>query len=147
MNGVALALRDERHPVVVGLVFEANLDAFRDLRCERLEVLAVLVVDVGVRGHPDGVDDAVDDPPAASFQPLFRRQQNFASERVDRLVTLDTAEFRVAKSLIPEAGDEDPLQRSRPPLEFCQSVLVGVVPFLLATDGCLDLVACVDDRL
>jgi len=67
--GVARALRDERHPVVVGFVFEPNLDAFCDLRRERLEVLAVLVIDVGVRGHPDGVDDAVDDPsqpPASS---------------------------------------------------------------------------------
>jgi len=39
----------------------------------------------------------VDDPPAAGFQPLFRRQQNLASERVDRFVTLDAAEFRVAE--------------------------------------------------
>jgi len=124
--GVALALRDERHPVVVGFVFEPNLDAFCDLRRERLEVLAVLVIDVGVRGHPDGVDDAVDDPPAAGFQPLFRRQQNLASERVDRFVTLDAAEFRVAEPLIAEAGDEDPLQRTRPSLEFRQTVLVGI---------------------
>ncbi|ERG97373.1 MAG: hypothetical protein J07HQW2_03859 [Haloquadratum walsbyi J07HQW2] len=128
-------------------MFQPNLDVFRDLRRERLEVLAVLVVDVGVRVHPDGVDDPVDDAPAAGFQPLFRRQQNLASERVDRLVTLDTTELRVAEPLIAEAGDEDPLQRSRPTLEFCQSVLVGVVPFLLATDGRLDLVASVDDRL
>jgi len=71
--GVALALRHERHPVVVGFVFEPNFDAFRDLRRERLEVLAVIVVDVGVRGHSDGVDDAVDDAPAANFQSLFRR--------------------------------------------------------------------------
>jgi hypothetical protein len=49
--------------------------------------------------------------------------------------------------LIAETGNEDPLQRSRPSLEFRQSVLVGVVPFLLVTDGRLDLVAGVDDRL
>ena len=70
------ALRHERHPVVVGLVFEPNLDAFRDLRRERPDGLAVIVVDVGVRSHPDGVDDAVDDPPAAGLQPLFRRQND-----------------------------------------------------------------------
>ena len=93
--GVALALRHERHPVVVGFVFEPDLDLFRDCRRERLEVLAVIVVDVGVRGHPDGVDDAVDDPPAAGFQTLFRRQENLASECVDRFVTLDAAELRV----------------------------------------------------
>ncbi len=131
----------------MGFVFEPNLDAFRDLRRERLEVLAVIVVDAGVWGYPDGIDDTVDDPPAASFQSLFRRQQNLTSERVDCLVALDAAELRVAEPLIAEAGDENPLQRSRPPLELCQSVLVGVVPFLLATDGCLDLVARVDDRL
>ncbi|ERG93616.1 MAG: hypothetical protein J07HQW2_00049 [Haloquadratum walsbyi J07HQW2] len=39
MNGVALALRHERHPVVVGFVFEANLDSLRNLRRERLEVV------------------------------------------------------------------------------------------------------------
>jgi hypothetical protein len=90
--GVALALQHERHPVVVGFVLELNFDAFRDLRREGL---AVIVVDVGVRGHPDGVDDAVDDPPAAGFQTLFRRQENLASECVDRFVTLDAAELRV----------------------------------------------------
>lgn len=145
--GVSLALWYERHPVVVGFVFEPNLDAFRDLRRERLEVLTVLVVDVGVRGQPDGVDDAVDDPPAAGFQLLFRRQQNLSSERINRLVALDAAELRVAEPLIAEAGNEDPLQRSRPPFEFSQAVLVGVVSILFATDGRLDLVACVDDRL
>jgi len=83
----------------------------------------------------------VNDPPAAGFQPLFRHQQNLASERVDCLVALDAAKFRVAEPLIAETGNEDPLQRSRPSLEFRQSVLVGVVPFLLVTDGRLDLVA------
>ncbi len=76
----------------MGFVLEPNFDAFRDLRREGL---AVIVVDVGVRGHPDGVDDAVDDPPAAGFQTLFRRQENLASECVDRFVTLDAAELRV----------------------------------------------------
>jgi len=89
----------------------------------------------------------VNDPPAAGFQPLFRHQQNLASERVDCLVALDAAKFRVAEPLIAETGNEDPLQRSRPSLEFRQSVLVGVVLFLLVTDGRLDLVAGVDDRL
>nr|WP_145973546.1 MULTISPECIES: hypothetical protein [unclassified Natrinema] len=56
-------------------MFEPNLNVFRDLHRERLEVLAVIVVDVGVRGLPDGDDDPVDDAPAAGFQPLFRRQQ------------------------------------------------------------------------
>jgi hypothetical protein len=54
----------------------------------------------------------VDDAPAAGFQLLFRRQQNFVSERIDCLVALDAAELRVAESLIAGAGDEDPLQRS-----------------------------------
>ena len=145
--GVALALRDERDPVVVGFVFEPNLDVLRDLCRERFEVLAVLVVDVRIRRHPDGVDDAVNDTPPTGLQALLRRQQNLASIRVDRLVALDPPEFRITEPLIPEAGDEDPLQRSRPSLEFCESLLVGVVPFLLATDGRLDLVASVDDRL
>jgi len=107
--GVALALRHEHHPIVVGFVFKPNLDAFRDLRRERLEILAVLVVDLRARRHPDRVDDAVDDPPAAGFQPLFRRQQNLANERADCLVALDAAELRVAEPLIAEAGDENPL--------------------------------------
>ena len=46
--GVALALRDERNPVVVGFVFKANLDVLRNFRRERFEVLAVIVVDVGI---------------------------------------------------------------------------------------------------
>jgi len=46
--GVALALRHERHPVVVIFVFEPNLDALRNFCRERLEVFAVIVVDVGV---------------------------------------------------------------------------------------------------
>ncbi len=62
-------------------------------------------------------------------------------------MTLDPPEIRVAEPLIAEAGDKNPLQCSRPPLEFRQSVLVRVVPILLATDGRLDLVASVDDRL
>ena len=93
-------------------MFEPNLDAFRDLRRERLEVLAVLVVDVGVRRHPDGVDDAVDDPPAAGFQSLLRCQQNLPSERVDGFVALDAAELCVAEPLIGEAGDEYPLENT-----------------------------------
>jgi len=76
--GVALALRHERHPVVVSFVFQPNFDALRDLRRERLEVLAVIVVDVGVRGHPDGVDDPVDDAPA----PVSSRC--FAISRISR---------------------------------------------------------------
>ena len=110
--GVTLALRDERDPVVVGFVFKPNLDGLRDLCRERLEVLAILVVDVRIGRHPDGVDNAVDDAPTAGFQPLFRRQQNLASERVDCFVALDAAELRVAEPLIAEAGDEDPFQRS-----------------------------------
>ncbi len=89
----------------------------------------------------------MDDPPAAVLQSLFGGKQNIASERVDCLVALNSLILRVAESLIPEPSDENPLQRSRPPLEFRQSVLVGVIPLIFATDGRLDLVAGVDNRL
>ena len=62
-------------------------------------------------------------------------------------MALDAAELRVAEPLVAKAGYEDPLQRSRPHLELHQTVLVWVVPLLLATDGRLDVVASVDDRL
>ena len=141
--GVALTLRDERDPVVVCLVFEPNLDCIRNLRRERLEVLAAIIVDVGIWRYPDGVDDTVDNAPATGLQTLFRRQQNLASKRVDRLVALDTAELRVAEPLIAKAGDENPLQRTRLSFEFRQSVFVGVVSIFLVTallkSYCLDI--------
>ena len=62
-------------------------------------------------------------------------------------MALDPPELRITEPLIPEAGDENPLQRTRPPLEFHQSVLVGVFTLLFATDGRLDFVASVDDGL
>jgi len=62
-------------------------------------------------------------------------------------MTLDSPVFGVIKTLIPKARDEDPLQRSRPPSELCESVLIGILALLFATDGSRDLVMSVDDRL
>jgi len=47
--GLALALRHESHPVVMGFVFGADLDAFYGHRLEDLEVFAVIVVNAEVR--------------------------------------------------------------------------------------------------
>ena len=71
--GVALALGHERDPVIVGFVLESDVDAFRDFRRERVESLTLIIVDVGARCHPDGVDDTVDDTPATGLQALLRR--------------------------------------------------------------------------
>jgi len=62
-------------------------------------------------------------------------------------MALDATELRVTESLISKTGDENPFERTRPPFEFRQSVFVGIVPIFLPTDGRLDLIASVDDRL
>jgi len=62
-------------------------------------------------------------------------------------VALDPSKFRITKPLIAEASNENPFQRTRSSFEFRQSVLVGIVLLLFATNGRLDLVAIVDDRL
>ena len=77
----------------------------------------------------------MNDTPSASFEALLRRQQNFASKRVNRLVTLNSLEFRIVEPLTPKTGDEDPFQRARPPFEFFESLLIRVVTLLFATDG------------
>jgi len=44
--GVTLALRNEHHPVVIGLVFEVNLDVPQRFPCEVSKCVSVFVVDV-----------------------------------------------------------------------------------------------------
>jgi len=56
----------------MGLVFEPDLDVLRDLCRGCVEVLAVIVVNVRIRRHPDRVDNPVDDALAPGFQVLFR---------------------------------------------------------------------------
>jgi hypothetical protein len=63
-------LGNESDPVVVGFVFKSDLDLAGDFCCERLKIF--LIVNVNIWCHSDGVDDAVDDAPAAGFQSLFR---------------------------------------------------------------------------
>ena len=70
----------------------------------------MIVVDVRIGGHPDRVDNPMDDTPSTSFELLFRRQQNLASKGIDCLVAFDPPELRVGEPLVAEAGDENPLQ-------------------------------------
>ena len=50
--GVTLALRDKRHPVVVGFILETDFDRLGDFGRKLLEVLPLTVVDVGIRVSP-----------------------------------------------------------------------------------------------
>jgi hypothetical protein len=55
----------------VSFVFEAYFDGIDDPCREYIEVFPSIVADVGVWRHLDGVDDTVDDAPAAGFQSLL----------------------------------------------------------------------------
>ena len=69
----------------------------------------------------------MDNTPSTSLQSLFYRQQNLASKGIDCLVALDPTELRVAEPLVAEAGDENPLQGTRPAFEFCESLLIDLI--------------------
>jgi len=62
-------------------------------------------------------------------------------------VAFDPTELCVGEPLVAKAGDENPLQGTRPAFEFCESLLIGLVLLLFTTDCSLDLITGIDDRL
>jgi len=52
-TSVALALGHECHPIIVGFVFEPNVDRLRNLCHEFLQWFPFVVGDVRIRRYPD----------------------------------------------------------------------------------------------